>query len=139
MAKRVAFVGLGNMGGGMAANLVKGGFEVNAFDLSETATAQAKENGCNVVSSAIAAVVGVDFVVTMLPNGSIVESVYIGDGKTAGLLDAIPNTALILDCSTIAPTNARAVGTAASAKTLRFVDAPVSGGVAAAAYFERCD
>ena len=133
MAKRVAFVGLGNMGGGMAANLVKGGFEVNAFDLSETATAQAKENGCNVVSSAIAAVAEVDFVVTMLPNGSIVESVYIGDGKTAGLLDAIPNTALILDCSTIAPTNARAVGTAASAKSLRFVDAPVSGGVAAAA------
>ncbi len=133
MAKRVAFVGLGNMGGGMAANLVKDGFEVNAFDLSEIATAQAKENGCNIASSAAEAVMGVDFVVSMLPNGSIVESVYIGDGKISGLLDVIPNTALILDCSTIAPTNARTVGAAAKEKSLRFVDAPVSGGVAAAA------
>lgn len=132
MAKRVAFVGLGNMGGGMAANLVKNGFEVKAFDLSEVATAQAKENGCTVVSSAAEAVANVDFIVTMLPNGSIVESVYIGNEQSEGLLSVIPKTALILDCSTIAPTNAKTVGAAAAGKNLRFVDAPVSGGVAAA-------
>ncbi len=133
MAKRVAFVGLGNMGSGMAANLVKSGFEVKAFDLSELATTQARDNGCYIASTAAEAVVDADFVVTMLPNGSIVETVYIGDENAKGLLDSIPETALILDCSTIAPINARTVGSAAAAKSRRFVDAPVSGGVAAAA------
>lgn len=133
MVKRVAFIGLGNMGGGMAANLVKSGFEVNAFDLSAAAAAQAKDNGCTIVATAAEAVVAADFVISMLPNGSIVESVYIGNEHTAGLLDVIPKKALIIDCSTIAPTNARVVGAAATGKLLRFVDAPVSGGVAAAA------
>lgn len=131
MAKKVAFIGLGNMGGGMAANLVKKGFEVCAFDLSPTAQQHAKEHGCSVADSAEAAVAGVDFVVSMLPNGNIVESVYIG--AESGLLDVIPNTALVLDCSTIAPLNSRNVGAAAVSKGIRFVDAPVSGGVAAAA------
>lgn len=133
MAKKVAFIGLGNMGGGMAANLVKAGFEVNAFDLSPTAQEQAKKEGCQIAETAAEAVVGVDYVVSMLPNGGIVESVYIGTESNPGLLSTIPTTALILDCSTIAPDNARRVGTAAEAAGVRFVDAPVSGGVAAAA------
>lgn len=132
MTKKVAFIGLGNMGAGMAANLVKKGFDVCAFDLSEAAQAQAKENGCKLASTAVEAVAGVDYVVSMLPNGSIIEAVYIGnDGD--GLLSVIPKTALILDCSTVAPINSRRVGEAAKAAGIRFVDAPVSGGVAAAA------
>lgn len=133
MAKKVAFIGLGNMGGGMAANLVKGGFEVHAFDLSPAAQAHAKEEGCVIFETAAEAVVGVDYVVSMLPNGAIVESVYIGSDMNDALLNVIPKTALILDCSTIAPENSRRVGVAAEKAGIRFVDAPVSGGVAAAA------
>jgi len=132
MAKKVAFIGLGNMGAGMAANLVKKGFEVCAFDLSKAAQTQAKENGCAIAATAAEAVVGVDFVVSMLPNGSIVESVYIGGDGAAGLLDVIPQSALVVDCSTVAPVNSRNVGAAAQEKSIRFVDAPVSGGVAGA-------
>lgn len=130
MNKTVAFIGLGNMGGGMAANLVKAGFKVNAFDLMEANLKAATDAGCTPVDCAKTAVQGVDFVVSMLPNGAIVESVYI-DGDA--LLDVIPKAALILDCSTVAPANSRRVGAEAEKRGLSFVDAPVSGGVAAAA------
>jgi 3-hydroxyisobutyrate dehydrogenase len=73
---KIAFIGLGNMGGGMAANLVKAGHEVNAFDLSADASARAQENGCATFTSVRAAVAGVDSVVSMLPNGKIVASVF---------------------------------------------------------------
>lgn len=130
MSKTVAFIGLGNMGGGMAVNLVKAGFKVNAFDLVETNLKAAEQAGCTPVDCAKKAVEGVDYVVSMLPNGAIVESVYI-DGDA--LLEVIPKTALVLDCSTIAPNNSRRVGAAAQKLNVQFVDAPVSGGVAAAA------
>ncbi len=130
MSKTVAFIGLGNMGGGMAANLVKAGFKVNAFDLMEDNLKAAKDAGCTAVDCAKKAVEGADYVVSMLPNGAIVESVYI-DGD--GLLEVIPKQALVLDCSTIAPNNSRRVGAAAENLGVQFVDAPVSGGVAAAA------
>ena len=130
MSKTVAFIGLGNMGGGMAANLVKAGFKVNAFDLMEANLKAAADVGCTPMDCSKKAVEGVDFVVSMLPNGAIVESVYI-DGDA--LLEAIPKTALILDCSTIAPANSRRVGAEAEKRGMKFVDAPVSGGVAAAA------
>lgn len=126
----VAFIGLGNMGSGMAANLVKAGFQVNAFDLLEANLQAAAQVGCVPVDCAKTAVANADYVISMLPNGTIVESVYIDNDA---LLDAIPATALILDCSTIAPANARRVGTEAQNRHLSFVDAPVSGGVAAAA------
>ena len=71
---KIAFIGLGNMGGGMAANLVKAGHEVNAFDLSEEALATAKQNGCATFTDASEAVQGVEGVVTMLPNSSSVPS-----------------------------------------------------------------
>lgn len=130
MSKTVAFIGLGNMGGGMAANLIKAGFKVNAFDLMEANLKAAADAGCTPVDCAKKAVEGVDYVVSMLPNGAIVESVYI-DGDA--LLDVIPKSALVLDCSTIAPNNSRRVGAAAEKLGVQFVDAPVSGGVAAAA------
>jgi len=130
MSKTVAFIGLGNMGGGMAVNLVKAGFKVNAFDLVEANLKAAEQAGCTPVDCVKKAVEGVDYVVSMLPNGAIVESVYI-DGDA--LLEVIPKTALVLDCSTIAPNNSRRVGAEAKKLGVQFVDAPVSGGVAAAA------
>jgi len=124
---KIAFIGLGNMGGGMAANLVKAGHAVNAFDLSADALARARENGCAPFTSVREAVAGVDAVVSMLPNGAIVESVYTGD-----VLGHAPASALLLDCSTIDVATARTVETAAAKAGYAMVDAPVSGGIAAA-------
>lgn len=124
---KIAFIGLGNMGGGMAANLVKAGHEVSAFDLSPEALARAKENGCAVFGTVQEAVTGVDAVVSMLPNGAIVDAVYGAD-----VIGQAPQGALFLDCSTIDVATARKVTTAAEAAGYAMVDAPVSGGIAAA-------
>ena len=124
---RIAFIGLGNMGGGMAANLVKAGHEVHAFDLSPEALARAKDNGCQTYTSVQEAVQGAEAVVSMLPNGGIVDSVF-----TADVIGHAPTTALLLDCSTIDVATARKVAEAASAAGYEMVDAPVSGGIAAA-------
>ena len=124
---KIAFIGLGNMGGGMAANLVKAGHEVNAFDLSEAALAAAKENGCATFTDASEAVQGVDAVVTMLPNGGIVKSVYEGS-----VIGKAPAGAVLLDCSTIDVATAKEVIAKAEAAGYDMVDAPVSGGIAAA-------
>lgn len=129
--KTVAFIGLGNMGGGMAPNLVKAGFKVHAFDLSAPALALAESQGCTAYSSAKDATMGADFIISMLPNGDIVEAVYI-DGAEA-LLNCISPTALIIDCSTVAAASSKRLAEAASAKGIKAIDAPVSGGVAAAA------
>ena len=124
---KIAFIGLGNMGGGMAANLVKAGHEVNAFDLSEEALATAKSNGCETFADPGEAVQGVDGVVTMLPNGEIVKSVYEGS-----VIGKAPQGAVLLDCSTIDVATAKEVNAAAEAAGYDMVDAPVSGGIAAA-------
>lgn len=124
---KIAFIGLGNMGGGMAANLVKAGHAVNAFDLSEEALASAKEHGCTTFTDAREAVQGVDAVVTMLPNGGIVKSVY-----TESVFGHAPAGAVLLDCSTIDVATAKDVIAAAEAAGYDMVDAPVSGGIAAA-------
>ena len=124
---KIAFIGLGNMGGGMAANLVKAGHEVRAFDLSEAAVAAAKGHGCSVFSSAAEACEGVDAVVTMLPNGAIVKAVY-----TADVIGTAPAGAVLLDCSTIDVATAREVISLAETAGYDMVDAPVSGGIAAA-------
>ena len=124
---KIAFIGLGNMGGGMAANLVKAGHEVRAFDLSEEAAARARENGAEVSGTVAEAVTDADAVVTMLPNGAIVESVY-----TRDIFANAPPAALLLDCSTIDVATAKRVGAAAEAAGFAMVDAPVSGGIAAA-------
>jgi 3-hydroxyisobutyrate dehydrogenase len=124
---KIAFIGLGNMGGGMAANLAKAGHSVNAFDLAEAALAAAVGNGCTAFSSVRGAVAGVDAVVSMLPNGKIVESVY-----TQDVIGHAPPSALLLDCSTIDMATAKAVATTAAVGGYDMVDAPVSGGIAAA-------
>ncbi|APE29435.1 3-hydroxyisobutyrate dehydrogenase [Aurantiacibacter gangjinensis] len=124
---KIAFIGLGNMGGGMAANLVKAGHEVNAFDLSEAALGAAAEKGCETFTDAREAVAGVEAVVTMLPNGDIVRAVY-----TDTVIGNAPADAVLLDCSTIDVTSARDVIAAAEAAGHDMVDAPVSGGIAAA-------
>lgn len=123
----IAFIGLGNMGGGMAANLVKAGHAVRAFDLSADALERARANGCETFGTVREAVQGVDAVVSMLPNGAIVNSVY-----TADVIGQAPASALLLDCSTIDVATARAVAEAAGAAGYETVDAPVSGGIAAA-------
>ncbi|RIV87711.1 3-hydroxyisobutyrate dehydrogenase [Aurantiacibacter zhengii] len=124
---KIAFIGLGNMGGGMAANLANAGHDVRAFDLSEQALATAKEHGCETFSSASEACEGVDAVVSMLPNGEIVKSVY-----TSDVIGKAPQGAVFLDCSTIDVATAREVAEAAEAAGYAMVDAPVSGGIAAA-------
>ncbi len=124
---KIAFIGLGNMGGGMAANLVKAGHSVNAFDLSAEALERARGNGCAVFSAVREAVAGVDAVVSMLPSGKIVDGVYGND-----VFGAAPAGAILLDCSTIDVDTARKVTTDATTKGYEMVDAPVSGGIAAA-------
>jgi len=124
---KIAFIGLGNMGGGMAANLVKAGHQVRAFDLAAEALDRAKANGCDTFTTVREAVQGVDAVVSMLPNGAIVDKVYAED-----VIGQAPAGALLLDCSTIDVATARKVGEAAVAAGYEAVDAPVSGGIAAA-------
>ncbi|MCB2014477.1 MAG: 3-hydroxyisobutyrate dehydrogenase [Sphingobium sp.] len=123
----IAFIGLGNMGGGMAANLVKAGHRVLGFDLSQEALARAVEAGCESCETIEAAVASADAVVTMLPNGAIMRDVY-----ETSVFGHAPAGCLLLDCSTIDVATARAVAADAAAKGYAMVDAPVSGGIAAA-------
>ncbi|MCG8315880.1 MAG: 3-hydroxyisobutyrate dehydrogenase [Pseudomonadales bacterium] len=125
----VAFIGLGNMGAPMAINLVKAGHTVRAFDLVAENLALVEAAGADAMASAQEAVADVDVVISMLPSGPIVESLYIYDTK---LLEAIDPKSLIIDCSTIAPENAINLANAAKAKNLVTIDAPVSGGVGGA-------
>jgi len=126
MAK-VAFIGLGNMGGGMAANLAKAGHDVVAFDLSEDALLRAEARGASRAPSAQEAMAGADAVVTMLPAGKHVRAVY-----AESVIGHAPKGAILMDCSTIDVASARAVIADAAAAGYEMVDAPVSGGIAAA-------
>lgn len=130
MAQRIAFIGLGNMGGPMALNLLKGGFAVTVFDLSASAVARLTEAGATAADSASAATQQAEVVITMLPAGKHVEAVYLNEG---GVLDHAPAGALLIDCSTIAADAARKVAAAAQARGFTMIDAPVSGGVGGAA------
>ncbi len=136
---RIAFIGLGNMGGGMAARQVAGGREVASFDLSEAAVNKAVGAGCTAARSVAEAVKGAEAVITMLPAGPHVRKVYAEE-----IIPNAPKSALLVDCSTIDVENARAVAGQAKAAGFRFVDAPVSGGTAAAdagtlAFMVGCD
>ena len=127
--KTIAFIGLGNMGGPMAANMVKGGFAVTAFDLSSDALALAKANGCDTGHSIAEAVRDKDAVITMLPAGKHVRAVY---GGADGIFASAKAGALFCDCSTIDVQSARDVAAEAEKMGFSMVDSPVSGGVAAA-------
>jgi 3-hydroxyisobutyrate dehydrogenase len=127
MAK-IAFIGLGHMGGGMAPNLAKAGHEVRAFDLSEEALGAAVEKGCVRAGSTDEAVADADVVITMLPAAQHVLDVHRNH-----VLGKAPASALLIDCSTIDVASARTIEDEASAQGYMMVDAPVSGGIAAAA------
>ncbi len=135
----IGFIGLGNMGAGMAANLVKAGHDVLAFDLSAVALDKARASGCRAAASAEEATAGADVVITMLPAGAHVRQVW----TNAVIPHAKPGT-LLIDCSTIDVDSARAVSTAAVGAGLKAADAPVSGGIMAAeagtlAFMVGCD
>ncbi len=124
----VAFIGLGNMGLGMAANLAARGFAVQAFDLAEAALQRAEAAGCRPMAGAAEALAGAQAAITMLPAGAQVAAVW-----RETLFERAAPATLLIDCSTIDVETARALGAEAAARGFDAVDAPVSGGVAAAA------
>ena len=126
----IAFIGLGNMGGPMAKNLIKAGHEVHGYDLSDKAVADAVAAGAKKAGSPAEAVKDADVIVTMLPAGKHVRGAYGGQG---GLIKSAKKGALLIDCSTIDVESARAVAQEAADAGLEMVDAPVSGGVGGAA------
>ncbi|MEN6542912.1 3-hydroxyisobutyrate dehydrogenase [Parvibaculum sp.] len=128
MAK-IGFIGLGNMGGPMARNLVKAGHALKVFDLSAQAVAGLVEAGAEKAATAADAAKGVEFVVTMLPAGEHVRSVYLGEG---GLIAAADKGTVFIDSSTIDVPSARDVIAAAERAGMSMLDAPVSGGVGGA-------
>lgn len=127
---QIAFIGLGNMGGPMAANLAKAGHAVRAYDLVPAALDAAVAAGATPATSALATLDDAEIVISMLPASRHVEGLYLGED---GILTEIPGDALVIDCSTIAPASACKVAAAAQAHGLQMLDAPVSGGTAGAA------
>ena len=124
---KVGFVGLGNMGGPMAANLAKAGYEVRVFDLMPALIAGVA--GATGATSAQDAARDVDVFISMLPAGRHVEGLYLGP---QGVAEVMNTNTLVIDCSTIDPATARRVASALSAKGITMLDAPVSGGTAGA-------
>jgi 3-hydroxyisobutyrate dehydrogenase len=125
----ITFIGLGNMGGPMASNLLKAGHKVTVFDLSKEAVQTLVSEGAQTAETAHEAAKGAECVMTMLPAGQHVETVYLGED---GLLASLPEGTLVIDSSTIASETARAVADVATARNIPFLDAPVSGGVGGA-------
>ncbi len=125
----IGFVGLGNMGGPMAANLIKAGHKLRVFDLSQAAIAKLAGAGAEAAASANDAAQGADAVITMLPAGQHVRGIYLG---SQGLIASAPRGCLLIDCSTIDVATAREVSAAAEASGFDMLDAPVSGGVGGA-------
>ena len=126
---KIAFIGLGNMGGPMALNLHKAGHLLSAFDLSAEACRKFAAEGLPIASSAAASVAGAEVVISMLPASAHVEGLYLGSD---GLLDKIPAGALVIDSSTIAAATSRKVAEAGARRGIAVIDAPVSGGTGGA-------
>src|SRR5436305_12850721 len=124
----IAFIGVGNMGGPMARNLVKAGHDVHAFDLSAAVLEPVVTAGAKKAESVNQAAGNADVIITMLPAGEHVRSVYLENG----ILTAARKGALLIDSSTIDIDSARAVHAAAKKAGFDFLDAPVSGGVGGA-------
>jgi 3-hydroxyisobutyrate dehydrogenase len=125
----ITFIGLGNMGGPMAGNLLKAGHDLTVFDLSESAVKALVDDGARTAGTVLEAVKGAEVVISMLPAGQHVETVYLGEN---GLLAHLPAATLVIDSSTISPETSRAVAAAARSADITFLDAPVSGGVGGA-------
>ena len=125
----IAWIGLGNMGGPMAANLVRSGHSVTGYDMSSAAIEQAAKTGVVIAETIQDAVAGADFVFTMLPNGQIVADVYTQPG---GVFDSAKPSAVMVDSSTIDIASSKALHAQAQSRKLTFLDAPVSGGTVGA-------
>lgn len=128
MAK-IGFVGLGNMGGPMASNLLKAGHELKVFDIVPELVKKSSEQGASSVDDVSEVVKDIDVFISMLPASVHVESLYLGEN---GILGVIDKSTLVIDCSTIAPSSAKRVSKAADERGLTMLDAPVSGGVGGA-------
>ena len=123
--KKIGFIGLGNMGLPMANNILKAGIEVNAFDLSEKALNQAENLGMSIKQNSESVLEDIDALITMLPNGSSVEKIFLDDN----LLEGINKQTLIIESSTISPEISKKVSKMAKKFGISMLDAPVSGGV----------
>ena len=123
--KKIGFIGLGNMGLPMANNILKAGIEVNAFDLSEKALNQAENLGMSIKQNSESVLEDIDALITMLPNGSSVEKIFLDDN----LLKGINKQTLIIESSTISPEISKKVSKMADNYGISMLDAPVSGGV----------
>jgi len=123
--EKIGFIGLGNMGMPMAQNLISNGIKVKGFDVSEEILKQASENKIEVCSDTLQASKEIDVLITMLPNGEAVSSVF----NSESLLENIDPSILIIECSTISPKTSKELSLKASSLDLEMIDAPVSGGV----------
>ena len=123
--EKIGFIGLGNMGMPMAQNLISNGIKVKGFDVSEEVLKQALKNKIEVCSDALQVSQGINVLITMLPNGEAVSSVF----NSESLLENIDPSVLIIECSTISPKTSKELSLKASSLNLEMIDAPVSGGV----------
>ena len=126
---KIAFIGLGNMGGPMAMNLHKAGHALSAFDLSREACKKLATEGLPIAASADDTLAGAEVVISMLPASQHVEALYLGEG---GLMDKIAPGTLVIDSSTIAAATSRKVAEAGAKRGIAAIDAPVSGGTGGA-------
>ncbi|WP_435167460.1 3-hydroxyisobutyrate dehydrogenase [Candidatus Pelagibacter bacterium nBUS_28] len=126
MSNHIAFIGVGNMGNPMAHQLVKAGKNVKVFDVSQDVIKIAKQSGLDVINSMEELLQGATTVISMLPEGKHVRSLYLGDN---GILKKIPKDCLIIDCSTIDIETSLELGNAAKKIGINMIDAPVTGGV----------
>jgi len=129
---KIAFIGLGNMGGPMALNLLKAGHTLSAFDLSADACKKFAGEGLPIAKSAADSVADAEVVISMLPASAHVEGLFLGGAGKPGLLDSIRAGTLVIDSSTIAAATSRKVAEAAALKGVAMIDAPVSGGTGGA-------
>ena len=123
--EKIGFIGLGNMGMPMAQNLISNGIKVKGFDVSEEVLKQASKNKIEVCSDTLQASKEIDVLITMLPTGEAVSSVF----NSESLLENIDPSILIIECSTISPKTSKELSLKASSLNLEMIDAPVSGGV----------
>jgi 3-hydroxyisobutyrate dehydrogenase len=129
----IGFIGLGNMGGPMAANLIKAGHIVSVFDLNQVVVDELASKGAKAAVDAKECATNADVLISMLPASKHVKSLYLGNNNDdSGLIAILNKNTLVIDCSTIDAESARVVGSALGDHGVSFVDAPVSGGVAGA-------
>ncbi len=129
---KIAFIGLGNMGGPMARNLVKAGLQVAGYDPSDAAQREFKKAGGSVARSVAAAAEDAFIVITALPAAKHVRAVCLGEAGEKGAFDEAPKGALFIDCSTVDVETSRELSAEAEARGLRMIDSPMSGGVGGA-------